>query len=218
MRYRLLGGLFGWVIALLPLAAVNAANFAALFTFQETILAGGLAILVGLVMGGTVAGIVGGRQRRAYQGGAVGGAAAGGFAALLYLVTVLVLLALASSADSSPLLLQGGLAGALWMLTALAFVALLFVAIAAASGTLVGHRAPAGRRAGVPSSARAGTLPRQPAPSRAPGQQWRQPSGPASRPPGMPRPIAPDAYPPATRPPTPATRPHSASSRTFRQP
>ncbi len=218
MRYRMLGGLLGWLVALLPLAAVNAANLAALFSFQETILAGGLAILVGLLLGGSVAGVVGGRQRRAYGGGASGGAAAGGFAALLYLTTVLVLLALASHADSAPLLLQDGLAGALWMLTALAFVALLFVAVAAASGVLVGRRALAKPRAAVPSAARAGITPRQPVPSRAPGQPLRLPSSAASRPPTMPRPAPPDTYPRGSRPATSATRPRDPSSRTLRQP
>ena len=218
MRYRMLGGLFGWLVALLPLAAVNAANLATLFSFQETILAGGLGILLGLLLGGGVAGIVGGRQHRAYRGGAVGGAAAGGIAALLYLATVLVLLAFASSADSAPLLLQDGLLGALWMLTALAFVALLFVAIAAASGTLVGRRAPAKLRSGVPTAGRVGLPTRQPVSSRAPGQPPRPPSGSVSRPPTVPRPRAPDVYPRGPRPAAPATRPRDASGRLSRQP
>ena len=217
MRYRMLGGTLGWLVALLPLAAVNAANLAALFSFQEAILAGGLAIVIGLLLGGAVAGIVGARHRRAYRGGAAGGAAAGGFAALLYLATVLVLLALASSADSAPLLLQDGLLGALWMLTALAFVALLFVAIAAAVGALVGRRAPAGVRIGVASATRAGTTARQPVPSRAPGQPMRPPPSAASRPPTLPRSPGPDAYLRGTRP-VSATRPRDASGRTYRQP
>lgn len=218
MRYRMLGGLLGWVVAVLPLAAVNLASLAALFSFQEAVLAGGLAIVLGLLLGGATAGLVGGRQRRAYQGGAVGGAAAGGVAALLYLVTVFALLALASSADSAPLLLQDGLLGALWTLTALAFVALLFVACATASGALAGRRAPKGGR--IPGSAARGDITsRQPVPPRpAPGQPLRLPSGPANRPPTMPRLPASDAYPPAARPPASAPHPRGASSRTSRQP
>lgn len=207
MLYRMLGGLLGWVVALLPLAAVNLANLAALFSFQEEVLAGGLAIVIGLLLGGATAGLVGGRQRSAYQGGAVGGAAAGGFAALLYLATLFVLLALASFANSEPLLLQDGLLGALWTLTALAFVALLFVACATAGGALAGRRAPKARR--VPGSAMHGsTTARQPIPPRiAPGQPLRLPSHPTSSRPAMPHSHspAPNAYPPAPR--LPATPP-----------
>lgn len=217
MRYRMLGGLLGWLVALLPLAAVNLANLAAFFSFQEAVLAGGLAIVIGLLLGGVVAGLMGGRQRRMYVGGAVGGAGAGGFAALLYLVTVFVLLALASSAYSTPLLLQDDLRGVLWMLTALAFIALLFVAIATGAGLLAGRRAPKGATS-PHSAARDGVTSRQPIPPRtAPGQpSLRLPSssGPSGRVPAAQRPPAPDAYPGA---PASAPRPRGASSHTSRQ-
>lgn len=211
MRYRMLGGLLGWVVALLPLAAVNLANLAALFSFRESVLAGGLAIVIGLLLGGATAGLVGGRQRPAYQGGTVGGAAAGGFAALLYLATLFALLALASFANSEPLLLQDGLLGALWTLTALAFVALLFVACATAGGALAGRRAPKARRVpGASAGARGGITSRPPIPPRiAPGQPLRLPSNPTSRRPAMPHSHspAPDVYPPAPRLPASPPRP-----------
>lgn len=221
MRYRMLGGLLGWLVALLPLAAVNLANLAALFSFQESVLAGGLAIVIGLLLGGVVAGLMGGRQRPAYRGGSVGGAAAGGVGALLYLVTVFVLLAITSSANSTPLLLQDDLGGVLWMLTALAFVALLFVALATGAGLLAGRRAPKGTFA-PNSTARGGVTSRQPIPPRsAPGQpSLRLPSssGTTGRTPAMQRPPAPDAYPPApgSRPPASVPRSRGASSRTSR--
>lgn len=225
MRYRMLGGLVGWLVALLPLVAVNLANLAALFSFQEAVLAGGLAIVIGLVLGGAVAGLIGGRQRQAYEGGAIGGAGAGGFAALLYLVAVFVLLAVASHADSAPLLLQDGVGGALWMLTALAFVALLFIALATGAGALAGRRAPKGA-ATYSGDGRDSTTSRQPIPPRfAPGQG--QPlglpssSGPMGRDrtPAMRRPPPSDVYPsaPASRSPASAPRPRGASSRTSRQ-
>ncbi|HEX6796598.1 MAG TPA: hypothetical protein VF116_02655 [Ktedonobacterales bacterium] len=223
MRYRMLGGLLGWLVALLPLAAVNLANLAALFSFQEAVLAGGIAIVIGLLLGGAVAGLVGGRQRPMYRGGSVGGAGAGGFAALLYLVTVFVLLAVASYANSTPLLLQDDLRGVLWMLTALAFIALLFIAIATGAGALAGRRAPKGTLA-ARSSARIGVTSRQPIPARsAPGQpSLRLPSSSSTTghtPAAMQRPPMPDAYPgvPAPRTPASVPRPHGASSRTSRQ-
>lgn len=222
MRYRMIGGLVGWLVALLPLVAVNAANFAALFSFQEAILAGGLAIVIGLLLGGAAAGMVGGRQRRAYQGGASGGAATGGIAALLYLVTLFALLALASFANSTPLLLQDGALGALWMLTALAFVALLFVAVATGAGALAGRRPPRGAHPSSSTVARPGVAPRQPAASRSGlGQPLRLPSSPVSRPPSMPRPAAPDAYPgypSRPRPNASVPRGRGASGRSSRQP
>ena len=222
MRYRMLGGVLGWLVALLPLAAVNAANFAALFSFQESVLAGGLAIVIGLLLGGVVAGLMGSKQRPMYAGGAVGVAWAGGCAALLYLVTVFVLLALASRANSTPLLLQDGVSGALWMLTALIFVTLLFVAIATGSGMLAGRRALKGTPASN-SVARVGVTSRQPLPPRpAPGQPPLRPpssSGSSARVPAMHRPPAPDAYPgaPPSRSPASAPHPRGASSRTSRQ-
>lgn len=222
MRYRMLGGLLGWLVALLPLAAVNLAHLAALFSFQESVLAGGIAIVIGLLLGGVVAGLMGGRQRPTCQGGSVGGAGAGGFAALLYLVTVFVLLAVASYANSTPLLLQDDLRGVLWMLTALAFIALLFIAIATGAGALAGRRAPTGTL--VPSSSVHGRVTsRQPVPPRSalgqPPQRLPSSSGTTSRTPAMQRPSMPDAYPgvPAPRPPASAPRPHGASSRTSRQ-
>lgn len=231
MRYRVLGGLLGWVAAVLPLAAFNFASLTAIFNFQESVLAGGLAIAIGLLLGGVVAGLIGGRQRRGYQGGAIGGAGAGGFAALFYLLTLFALLAIASIAESEPLLVQDGL-GAVWSLATLAFVALLIVAIATAAGALAGRRAPrvsGAGRAPSPSAAHGANMQRQPMPSRsAPGQPLRLPSGqsgpsgpsgPMSRPPAMPqRPYAPDAYPPAPRQPASAPRPRGSSGRTSRQP
>lgn len=225
MRYRVLGGLLGWLAAVLPLVAVNVASLTAIFDFQESVLAGGLAIVIGLLLGGVVAGLVGGRQRRAYLGGFVGGAGAGVFAALFYLLTLFALLAVASIAESEPLLLQDGL-GVLWVLTALAFVALVLIAIAAGAGALAGRREPrisdASRRAPVSSAARGANTSRQPVPPwAAPDQPSRYPSGPSgpmSRPPAMQRPPAPDAYPHASRPPISAPRPRGQAGRTSRQP
>jgi hypothetical protein len=208
MRYRIIGGVLGWLVALLPLVAVNAVNIAVRFSFQETVLAGGIAIVLGLVLGGLTAGFVGGRPRRGYWGGGSGGAAAGGVAAALYLLTVLGLLAVSSAADSAPLLLQSGIGGAVWMLTALAFIMLLLVAIATAAGLLAVRRR--AREPQLPASAaRQGASARQPVPSRAPGQPLRLPQSA----PGGSRSSQPFAPPPASPP-----RDRGASSRISRHP
>ncbi|MFI5272626.1 MAG: hypothetical protein ACHQ4H_06285 [Ktedonobacterales bacterium] len=182
MRARITGGVVGWFVAILPLVAVNVANIAAIFNFQEMVLAGAVAIAVGLLLGGALAGALGGRRRPRNRGGAVGGAAAGGIFAALYLVTLLVLLALSSAFDSAPVLLQDGFWGIIRMLTALAFVAALPIAVAVAAGTLAGRRPPArvASNAGLRTRA-AGGAP-------APGQPMRLPSVPGAH-----RPLPPDA-------------------------
>src|SRR5215831_15931623 len=127
MRARIIGGVIGWLVAVLPLVAVNLAGLAAIFDFGEMVLAGAVALGGGLLLGGLLAGYLGGRPRPDSLGGATAGAAAGGVAALLYLPTVLVLVLAASAADSAPLLVQQNdtqaldVQGTIGMLMALVF-------------------------------------------------------------------------------------------------
>ncbi|HEU5441130.1 MAG TPA: hypothetical protein VFU88_17725 [Ktedonobacterales bacterium] len=221
MRSRILGGLVSWLVAVLPLVAVNLAGLAALFDFGEMILAGAVALVGGLLCGGVLAGYLGGRPRPGHPGGAAAGAATGATAALVYLPTVLVLVLAASAADSASLLVQQtspqdsgaqttDVQGTIGMLMALLFVCVLLVGIAALTGAIVGRRGSvppakaAARRGAASLPARGASSPirppaRPPAPSvpAAGGRLIRSPLPDAEpSPPHQPLPSRPDsAYP-----------------------
>lgn len=167
---RLIGGIAGWLCGVVPLVAVNAADYLGLLTYQDAFVAGALGMLGGVLLGGIVAGVIGGR------GGVGHSAGAGGIAAALYATTVVGLLLGASAIEpGSPLTTVDPLrVGAL-----VAFVATLLLALALATGALTGRSArhadvrmpvpsSANHRAGVPYGAGAPQYgpPRQPSPSR----------------------------------------------------
>lgn len=139
MRARLVGGLLGWLAAIVPLVAVNIANIVGIFDFGEMITWGAVALICGLLLGGILAGIFGGRSHAGASGGAIGGAGAGGVAALLFVVTVIVLVIGTSVMDSAPLLLQDQAVGVIGMLMGLVFIGVLLVAIAAVTGAVAGR-------------------------------------------------------------------------------
>ncbi|HEV2457369.1 MAG TPA: hypothetical protein VGS80_03320 [Ktedonobacterales bacterium] len=140
MRPRIVGGVAGWAAAVTPLIAVNVASLAGLFDFATMAVAGALALLGGILLGGAIAGGIAGRPRGAYAGGALAGAQAGGIVALLYGATALALVLVTSVADTAPPLLVDNLAGIVRMMVAVVFVAALVVAIAFAAGWLSGQR------------------------------------------------------------------------------
>lgn len=139
MRARLVGGLLGWLAAIVPLVAVNIANIVGIFDFGEMMTWGAVALIFGLLVGGILAGIFGGRARAGASGGAIGGAGAGGVAALLFVVTIIVLLIGASVMDSAPLLLQDQALGVIGMLMGLVFIGALLMTIAAVTGAVTGR-------------------------------------------------------------------------------
>jgi hypothetical protein len=140
MRPRIVGGVAGWAAAVTPLVAVNVASLTGLFDFASMAMAGTLALLVGILLGGALAGGIAGRPRVAYPGGALAGAQAGGIVALLYGVTALALVLVTSVFDSAPPLLMDNLAGIVRMLVAVLFVAALVVATALVTGWLSGRK------------------------------------------------------------------------------
>ena len=140
MRPRIVGGAAGWAAAVTPLVAVNLASFAGLFDFQSMAVAGAMALLGGILLGGAIAGGIAGRPREEYAGGALAGAVAGGILALLYGATALTLVLITSIADSAPPLLVDSLAGIVRMVVAVLFIAALMVTTAFVAGWLSGRR------------------------------------------------------------------------------
>jgi hypothetical protein len=192
------GGIAGWLVGTLPLVAVNVAGFLGLFSFQDTLVAGGIALLGGILLGGIIAGSIAGRARAAL--------ASGGIAALLFVLTIVALEVVTAVTDIAPPLVAAGenVQDTIRAVAVLVFAAALLLAVSLVTGTIrnapvrdVAHSRPAHpesrARAGqaVPPAfgprwqdgpaTRAGMAsgPRQPQPSAA----YRAPrgSGPADR-------------------------------------
>ena len=60
---RVRDGALGWLASLLPLVVVNILGYLGYFDTQDALIAGALALLGGLVLGGVVAGTLSGRAR-----------------------------------------------------------------------------------------------------------------------------------------------------------
>ncbi|MGZ3677172.1 MAG: hypothetical protein ACXWQR_01210 [Ktedonobacterales bacterium] len=133
MRARIGGGIAGWLIGVVPLIVVNALDYQGLFAFQDAVVAGLVALIGGIVLGGIVAGLLGGRA-----GGTTAAATAGTVAAVLYAATLISLVIGTGILDSaSPLIALHPLRISM----ALLFLATILLAIAIATGAIVGRRA-----------------------------------------------------------------------------
>ncbi len=138
MSRRIAGGLMGWVAGALPLAAVNVADYLGIFSFSEGVLAGTVALLAGIFLGGVVAGSVGGRPEHGRPGGASDAAVSGGIAAALFAVSVILLMAGTAVRDSAfnfdaMVLVRFALA--------VVFFAALLMGVALIAGAVAGRRA-----------------------------------------------------------------------------
>lgn len=100
MAARIWGGIAGWLVAILPLLAVNALEYFGIYYFPDPVLAGLAALVIGLALGGIVAALVGKRR-----GGMSGAAISGVLAAVLYSVSLIGLLFAARSLDALPSLI-----------------------------------------------------------------------------------------------------------------
>jgi hypothetical protein len=129
MQRRILGGIAGWLIGVLPLIGVNAADFLGVYINPI------LALVVSLLLGSAVAGYLGGRSGSA--GGTAGAGVAGGISAALYAVTLVVLLLLAQSLGILGSILSGQL---FHIAIAVIFLAALWLGIAMLTGLLTGTR------------------------------------------------------------------------------
>jgi hypothetical protein len=133
MRARIYGGIAGWLIGVVPLIVVNALDYQGLFAFQDAVVAGLIALIGGIVLGGIAAGLLGGRA-----GGTIAATTSGAVAAVLYAITLISLVIGTGILDSaSPLIALHPLR----MSMALLFLAAILLAVAIATGTIVGRRA-----------------------------------------------------------------------------
>ncbi|MGZ3601182.1 MAG: hypothetical protein ACXWQ5_16060, partial [Ktedonobacterales bacterium] len=167
MRARIGGGIAGWLIGVVPLIVVNALDYQGLFAFQDAVVAGLVALIGGIVLGGIAAGLLSGRA-----GGTIAATTAGAVAAVLYAATLISLVIGTGILDSaSPLIALHPLRISM----ALLFLATILLAIAIATGAIVGRRAdaapaaspayhsiPLNRATQVPYDTYRGRLPSQP--------------------------------------------------------
>src|SRR6516225_7737793 len=88
MPGRLIGGMVGWLIGVLPIVGLNAAEYMGFYSPNPELF-DALALLVGVILGGVVSGYIGGRSR---AGGATGAGIAGAISSALYVISTIVLL------------------------------------------------------------------------------------------------------------------------------
>lgn len=132
MRARISGGIAGWLIGVVPLIVVNILDYQGLFAFQDAVVAGLVALIGGILLGGIVAGLLGGRA-----GGVLAATTSGAIAAMLYAVTLIGLVIGTGVLDTaSPLIALHPLRISM----ALLFLATILLAIAIATGAIVGRR------------------------------------------------------------------------------
>jgi hypothetical protein len=131
MQRRIIGGIAGWLIGVLPLIGVNAADYFGLYINPI------LALVVSLLLGSVVTGYIGGKADGQAAGGSIGAGVAGGISAVLYAVSLVFLLLLAQSLG----VLGSILSGQLFHITvAILFLACLWLGIAVLTGLLTGTR------------------------------------------------------------------------------
>lgn len=99
---RFVGGILGWLVGVLPLIAVNVAGAMAFLDDETAALAGTGALLGGMLLGGVIAGVFGGRGSPEKSGGAGAALVSGGLAAALYAGTLFALVAGASQIGVAP--------------------------------------------------------------------------------------------------------------------
>jgi hypothetical protein len=169
----------GWLAGTVPLLVVNIASYENLLDQQESALAGAVALLAGIALGGIAAGYFGARARRG-DGGTTGAGMAGGLAAVLYVATLLGLMIGSSRLEIAPALITVHPIRVSLAIVCLAAVLLL---IALGVGALVGKNASSASE--VAHNAHAGQ------PYAAVGARGMPPHGQAARPstpaPGYPR-------------------------------
>lgn len=191
MATRIWGGIAGWLLGIAPLLVVNAVVYFGIYYFPDPFLAGAIALLAGLLLGGVVAGLIGGRSSRT-GGGASGAASTGLVAAGLYAVSVIGLMEAARIFDAPLFALTEH---PIRVSVGVLFFAALLLLVALVTGTLAGTSVDdATAPSAQPSRPRVGAgVPRGGYPS---GPAYGQPpyaqpryseSAPASRPAGPPR-------------------------------
>ena len=198
---RIVAGIVGWLLSILPLVVVNGLGYANLLDTQEAVLAGAAALLGGIALGGAAAGLLGGRQGRARPGGVGDATIAGLLAALLFAATLSGVVLTANALQISPAIvaehpIRIGLV--------IVFLAALLLMSALASGVLARRgqpMQPAARPTRTESWSRPGSA---------------RPQATTSMPPATtryPAPIYPDDPPPGRYPAPPQSQPRTAAAR-----
>lgn len=139
MAARLWGGIAGWLVAVLPLLAVNALDYFGIYYFPNPVVAGLAALVGGLLLGGIVAALVGKRR-----GDMPGAAISGVLAAILYSASLIGLLYASRAADAPPsLITEHPLRVSAAILFFAALLLLASLATAAFTGSRVAETLPA---------------------------------------------------------------------------
>jgi hypothetical protein len=137
MPGRVIGGIAGWLIGVLPIVVVDAAEYFGLY-LPNPLLFGTIALFIGVILGGIVSGYIGGRSTggSATAGGASGASMTGGIAAALYVISTIALLLLSESLGLMTSISGGQL---FHVAAALLFFAALWLGIAMLTGFLTGR-------------------------------------------------------------------------------
>jgi hypothetical protein len=145
MQRRIIGSIAGWLIGVLPLIGVNAADYLGFYINPI------LALAISLLLGSAIAGYIGGKSDgQSASGSAFGAGVSGGISAVLYAVTLAFLLLVAQSLGVLGSILSGQL---FRVAVAILFLAALWLGIAMLTGLLTGTRED--RRERKPSAPRA---------------------------------------------------------------
>jgi hypothetical protein len=96
------GGIAGWLAAVVPLLGVNIAGYANLFDTDTAVIAGAVALIGSILLGGLVAGLIAGRSSTSRAGGAATSLPAGIVAAGLYVVSLMTVVFFAIHTGAAP--------------------------------------------------------------------------------------------------------------------
>jgi hypothetical protein len=99
---RIAGGIAGWLAAIVSLLGVNLAGYAGAIDSGTAVIAGAAALFGGVLLGGVVTGVLGGRRSATYPGGATSALLASAVAAALYIISLVSIVVLASRFGAAP--------------------------------------------------------------------------------------------------------------------
>jgi hypothetical protein len=131
-RGRVIGGIVGWLIGVLPIAGVDAAEYLG-FYLPNPVLFGALALAIGVILGGIISGYLGGRSK---GDGAVGASISGAISSALYVLSTITLLLLSASLGVMTPISSDQI---FHVAAALLFFAALWLGIAMLTGFLTGR-------------------------------------------------------------------------------
>jgi hypothetical protein len=136
MPGRIIGGIFGWLIGVLPIVGLDVAEYFGLYLPNPEFF-GALALVIGVILGGIASGYLGGRPRGegAVTGGAAGASITGGISSVLYVISTVALLLFSASQGGMTSISSGQL---LHVAAALLFFTALWLGIAMLTGFLTG--------------------------------------------------------------------------------